>query len=70
MLKVYIKAREAMTRLLTDRDGMVSIEYVIVAACVVFVVVVAFGKNGPLETALTNGLSSIGSAITSAVANG
>ena len=63
MLKFY----EAVKRLSTDKDGMVSIEYVIVAACIVGVVVLAFGTGGPLETALNNGLSAIGSKITSAV---
>ena len=67
MLKYYVKAREALHRMRTDKDGMVSIEYVIVAACVVGVVVVAFGTGGPLETALTNGLNAIGGKITAAV---
>jgi Flp pilus assembly pilin Flp len=67
MLKYYIKTSEALKRLRSDKDGMVSIEYVIVAACVVGVVVVAFGTGGPLETALTNGLNAIGGKITAAV---
>jgi Flp pilus assembly pilin Flp len=67
MLKYYIKTTEALKRLRSDKDGMVSIEYVIVAACIVGVVVLAFGTGGPLETALNNGLSAIGSKITSAV---
>ena len=33
MLKYYIKTTEALKRLRTDNDGVVSFEYVIVAAC-------------------------------------
>ena len=46
MLKNYI---ETVKRLRTDKDGVVSFEYVIVAACVVAAVALAFGKTGPLE---------------------
>ncbi len=42
MLKHYV---EAVKRLRTDKDGVVSFEYVIVAACVVAVVVAAFGTG-------------------------
>ena len=35
MLKYYIKTTEAFRRLRTDKDGAVSFEYVLVAACVV-----------------------------------
>ena len=35
MLKYYVKASEAVRRLRTDKDGVVSFEYVIVAAFVV-----------------------------------
>ena len=45
MLKYYIKTTEALKRLRTDKDGVVSFEYVIVAACVVAAVVVAFGTG-------------------------
>jgi Flp pilus assembly pilin Flp len=67
MLKHHIKIREALLRLRSDKDGMVSIEYVIVAACVVGVVVAVFSKGGPLETALTGGINAIATAITTAV---
>ena len=67
MLKFYIKTREAMQRLLADKDGMVSIEYVIVAACVVGVVIAVFSTGGPLETALSGGLNAIAGKITAAV---
>jgi Flp pilus assembly pilin Flp len=67
MLKYYVKARHAVEHLLTDKDGVVSIEYVIVAACIVGVVVVAFGTGGPLASALNGGLNAIATKITSAV---
>jgi Flp pilus assembly pilin Flp len=61
MLKYYIKTREALLRLRTDKDGVVSFEYVIVAACVVAAVVAAFGTGagGGIATALTNALTAI-----------
>jgi Flp pilus assembly pilin Flp len=67
MLNYYIKTTEALKRLRSDKDGMVSIEYVIVAACVVGVVVAVFSTGGPLETALNGGLNAIANKITSAV---
>ena len=45
MLKYYIKTTEALKRLRTDKDGVVSFEYVIVAACIVAAVVAAFGTG-------------------------
>ena len=42
MLKNYV---EAVKRLSTDKDGVVSFEYVIVAACVVGAVAAAFGTG-------------------------
>jgi Flp pilus assembly pilin Flp len=58
MLKHYI---ESVKRLSTDKDGVVSFEYVIVAACVVAAVVAAFGTGagGKIATALTNALTAI-----------
>ena len=34
MLKYYVKTREALKRLRADKDGVVSLEYVIVGAVV------------------------------------
>jgi Flp pilus assembly pilin Flp len=61
MLKFYIKARDLADRLLSDKDGVVSFEYVIVAACVVAAVVGAFGTGtgGAIQTALTNAITAI-----------
>jgi Flp pilus assembly pilin Flp len=67
MLKYYIKTREALLRLRTDKDGVVSFEYVIVAACIIAVVALAFGNTGPLQAALSGGLTAIGTALTTAV---
>jgi Flp pilus assembly pilin Flp len=45
MLKHYVKITEALKRLRADQDGVVSFEYVIVAACIVGAVSLAFGKD-------------------------
>jgi Flp pilus assembly pilin Flp len=67
MLKFYIKTSEAVKCLGTDQDGVVSFEYVIVAACIIAVVSVGFGTGGPLQTALTGAITTIGTALTAAV---
>ena len=61
MLKYYIKSNEALKRLRTDKDGVVSFEYVIVAACIIGAVVAAFGtgSGGAIATALTSGITAI-----------
>ena len=61
MLKYYIKTTEALKCLRTDKDGVVSFEYVIVAACVVAAVVAAFGTGtgGAIETALAGAIAGI-----------
>ena len=46
MLKYYVKARDLLGRLREDKDGVVSFEYMIVAACIVAAVAVAFGTAG------------------------
>jgi pilus assembly protein Flp/PilA len=67
MLEYYIKTTEALKRLRADQDGVVSFEYIIVAACIIAVVSIAFGAGGPLSTALTNGLNAVATALTTAV---
>jgi Flp pilus assembly pilin Flp len=69
MLNNYIKTREALLRLWTDKDGVVSFEYLIVAACIVGAVAAAFGTGaaGGIGTALTGGLTAVSAAITAAV---
>ena len=60
MLKYYIKTTEALRRLLTDKDGMVSFEYVIVAAVVVLAVTAAFQTNaGNIQNKLSTALNAI-----------
>jgi Flp pilus assembly pilin Flp len=61
MLKHYVC--EVVNRLRTDKDGVVSLEYVIVAACVVTVVIAAFNAPGSLPTALTTGFTAITTAM-------
>ena len=63
MLKYYVKTTEALKRLRTDKDGVVSLEYVIVGACVVAVVITAFSAGGSLPGALTTGFTAITNAI-------
>ena len=52
MLKYYIKTTEALKRLRTDKDGVVSLEYVIVAACIVAAVAAAFGTGTGYQCAI------------------
>ncbi|MGH6752350.1 MAG: hypothetical protein ACREDP_09300 [Bradyrhizobium sp.] len=62
MLKYYVQATEALKRLRTDANGVVSFEYVIVAAAVVGAVVLAFGAAGgagPISSALKSGIDAI-----------
>jgi pilus assembly protein Flp/PilA len=68
MLKFYVKTTEALKRLRTDNDGVVSFEYIIVACLIIGVVGASFAKTGPLNTALVNGIGSIATALTTAIA--
>src|SRR5262245_3190814 len=68
MLKFYIKTTEALHRLRTDNDGVVSFEYIIVACLIIGVVGAAFAKTGPLNTEVVNGISRMPSALTTAIA--
>ena len=69
MLKYYIKTTEALKKLRTDQDGVVSFEYIIVAACIIGAVAAAFGTGagGAIATALTNGITAITGKFTAAV---
>ena len=66
MLKYYIKTTEALKRLRTDKDGVVSFEYVIVAACICAVVLLMFQGTGTntLKGALTTGFTAIANKFT------
>ncbi|WP_262049135.1 hypothetical protein [Bradyrhizobium sp. Bra78] len=65
MLKHYIKTSEALKQLRADKRGVVSFEYVIVAACIVGAVVAAFGPGatGTIFTALSGAIGKITAAI-------
>ena len=69
MLKYYIKTTEALQRLRTDKDGVVSFEYVIVAACIVAAVAAAFGTDATtgIGKVLADAISAIGNKVTLAV---
>ena len=58
MLRCYVKTTEALKRQCTDKDGVVSSEYVIVAACIIAAVLAAFGTNTTtgIGSALANGI--------------
>jgi pilus assembly protein Flp/PilA len=64
MLKYCIKTREAVKRLRTDKDGVVSFEYVIVVFCIVGAVALAFPGN--IGLVLTNAITAIGTAVAAA----
>lgn len=61
MLKYYIKTTEALKRLVDDKDGVVSFEYIIVASCVVAAVLAAFGTSTStgIGSALDAGITKI-----------
>jgi pilus assembly protein Flp/PilA len=61
MLQYYIETLEALKHLRTDQNGVVSFEYVIVAACIIGAVVAAFGTGtgGAIATALSGGITAI-----------
>ena len=66
MLKFYT---EAFKHLRTDENGVVSFEYIIVAACIIGAVVAAFGtgSGGAIATALTGGITAITTQFTAAI---
>jgi pilus assembly protein Flp/PilA len=67
MLRYYIKTTEALKRLRTDKDGVVSFEYVIVAVCIIAAVLAAFGTDATtgIGAALTNGVAKVTSTFSS-----
>ncbi len=68
MLKFYVKGTDLLNRLREDKDGVVSFEYVIVAACIVGAVAAAFGTTagGGIGAALTTAIGKVTAAITAA----
>jgi len=69
MFEHYVKLTEALKGLRADKDGVVSFEYVIVAACIVVAVAAAFGAGGtgPIVDSLSSAISSIAGKVTSAL---
>jgi pilus assembly protein Flp/PilA len=65
MLKYYVKASNLLERLRTDKDGVVSLEYVIVAVCIIAAVLTAFNPAvaGSLGAALKTAVGNIAAAI-------
>jgi pilus assembly protein Flp/PilA len=68
MLKLYIKTSETLKALRANENGVVSFEYVIVAACIVGAVAAAFGTGagGGIATALTTAIAKISTAVATA----
>ena len=69
MLKYYVKTTEGLKNLRADQAGVVSFEYIIVAACIIGAVAAAFGTGagGAIATALTGGITAITTKFTAAV---
>ena len=67
MLSVYVNARETLLRLRNDQAGVVSFEYVIVAACIIAAVAAAYGTDA--TTGIGQALSNAITAISAKVAN-
>jgi pilus assembly protein Flp/PilA len=67
--RYYFKASKEFRRLRAERHGVVSFEYVLVAACVVAAIGAAFGTDAGagLAAALTSILNSIIGALPAAV---
>ena len=61
MLRYYVKTTEALKRLRTDQDGVVSFEYIIVAVCIIAAVIAAFGTDNTtgIGNALANGIAKV-----------
>ena len=69
MLKLYIQTTDTFKRLRADQEGVVSFEYIIVAACIIGAVAAAFGTGatGAIGTALSNGIAAIVTTFNAAV---
>jgi pilus assembly protein Flp/PilA len=67
MLSYRVEITEALKRLRTDEQGVVSLEYVIVGACVCAVVLLLFTGTGTntLSGALNTGFNVIASTMSS-----
>jgi hypothetical protein len=65
MLNHYVKAIERpLNQLRADQDGVV----LIVAACIIAIVSLAFGAGGPLLPAINTAIGTFSAALTTAIA--
>jgi pilus assembly protein Flp/PilA len=68
MLKLYAKGRDLLERLPEDRDGVVSFEYLIVAALIIGAVGLAYGAGGAtISAALSTGFTDVTTAFSNAI---
>jgi Flp pilus assembly pilin Flp len=72
MITTYLRLRETglrLVRIVTDEKGVVSFEYVIVAACIVGAVSLAFGTDASsgIGKALSDAVAAISSKLSAAV---
>ncbi|WP_294539715.1 hypothetical protein [uncultured Rhodoblastus sp.] len=66
MLKIYVKASDLLASLRSDKRGVVSFEYVIVAAAIITAVGLAFSGTG-IGGALTTAVSTVVTKLTTAM---
>ena len=68
MLKFYVKANDLLERLRTDKDGVVSFEYIVVAALVIAAVGVAYSTGAVnIKTVLGTGITTLSTNFTNAL---
>lgn len=60
----FIKARRQVADFLRDETGLAAVEYAIMA--IVLVGIISVAVEGPLNTAVTNAFTAIGTAVTAA----
>ena len=65
MSAFYVKIQEALRSLVTDNRGVISFEYVVLAACIVGVVLLVFGTGNQsvMYNALNNAITTIANAV-------
>ena len=68
--ETILRARGSVVRMVQDENGVVSFEYLIVAACIIAAVGLAFGGTGAgtIKGALSSGISTIATRLTTAAA--
>jgi pilus assembly protein Flp/PilA len=68
MLKYYVKASDLLERLRTDKDGVVSFEYIVVAALVIAAVGAAYQTGATnIQTVLVGGVGTLATNFTTAL---